>query len=435
MRTLALTLLTLLALVLPAGAADYYVSTQGKGKKATKEKPAKDLGNILKKLAPGDTVHIAGGTYFGRGKNGSNVITIPVSIIGGYDETFTTRDPWGAHKTIFSGDNLSKNYVSTPSLMIDLMKYGLNDEKTHPVLVDGIIIDHGGRTRYKTPKEQFVVMRANPKTGQMPTPSTGGLVVRVSKSEKFDRGPRWNITVQNCVVMNAATTQACLSVSGYKDSEIVIRNNLVINNSGYGIYAGTKFTGEGPPKFTIENNTVLFTWRHEINNETGSSFGSDKYVDATLKGNVFAFADRYGLNNIRQATLLLLNNNITGNLAVDYLEKTMHIAWADVEDEAELLHEDSEENVQEDIVVPVSKEWAELYASRIVVDRNKLEAGIKEKGSAVNDLRRMLGLPVQGTDAPGSGSPVWIHRMSVDDAIAAGSAQYGGRGCSKPAGN
>ena len=159
---------------------DFYVSTKGKGKKATKEKPAKDLGNIIKKLSPGDTVHIASGTYLGRGKNGSNVILVPVSIIGGYDETFTKRDPWGATKTIFSGDNLSKNYVATAGLMIDLMKY--KDDAIHPILVDGIIVDHGARNRYKTAEQHMITMLANPKTGEMPTPSLGGLVVRVSKA-------------------------------------------------------------------------------------------------------------------------------------------------------------------------------------------------------------------------------------------------------------
>ena len=58
-----------------------------------KEKPAKDMGNIIKKLSPGDTVHIAAGVYLGKGKNGSDVITVPVSIIGGYSDDFSRRDP------------------------------------------------------------------------------------------------------------------------------------------------------------------------------------------------------------------------------------------------------------------------------------------------------------------------------------------------------
>jgi hypothetical protein len=315
---------------------------------------------------------------------------------------------------------------------MDLMKYG---DKNHPILVDGIIFDASGRNRYakgpEGPRLEVVPM-ANPKTGENPTPALGTLVIRVSKSEKFDRGPRWKITVQNCIVMNSTTTQGCLAVSGYKDSEITIRNNLIINNSGMALFAGTKFRGDGPPKFLIENNTVLFTWRHSINNRTGASFACDSAVDVTLKGNVFAVADRYGINNDLGSKLKLINNNITGNITADYKEKATYIGWEDVEDEAELLDEDSADNVSEPIQVPVSQEWAKNFASRIVIDREKLEADVKAKGTPINDLRRLLGLPVDGGKIEGPGSPVFVHAMSVDDACKAGAKQYGGRGCKKP---
>ncbi len=94
-----------------AFAVDFYVSAErGKGKVASKEKPAKDLGNIIRKLKPGDTVHIAAGTYLGKGKNGCDVIKVPVSIIGGYSDDFSKRDPWGEFKTILTGYNKTTNY-------------------------------------------------------------------------------------------------------------------------------------------------------------------------------------------------------------------------------------------------------------------------------------------------------------------------------------
>jgi len=61
--------LSAVTLCSPALAKDYYVSAnRGRGKKATKKKPAKDLGNIISKLQPGDTVHIAEGTYLTKDK-------------------------------------------------------------------------------------------------------------------------------------------------------------------------------------------------------------------------------------------------------------------------------------------------------------------------------------------------------------------------------
>lgn len=99
-------LVALLLTPVTAQARDWYVSVSwGKGKKGTQEAPAKDLGNIAEQIQSGDVVHLAGGTYLGRGKNGSRTLNAGVTIIGGYDETFSKRDPWGVSRTIITGEN------------------------------------------------------------------------------------------------------------------------------------------------------------------------------------------------------------------------------------------------------------------------------------------------------------------------------------------
>ncbi|MCP4570344.1 MAG: hypothetical protein GY841_22410, partial [FCB group bacterium] len=105
---------------------------------------------------------------------------------------------------------------------------------------------------------------------------------------------------------------------------------------------------------------------------------------------------------------------------------------ADLEDEAEYLHEDSEGNVAKKITVPVSKEWARLYAGRVLIDRNAAAADVKARKTKVNALRGILGLPLQADDLKVD-SPVWLPLMKVDDAIKAGLKKYDGKfGCSKP---
>ena len=227
--------LSAVTLCSPALAKDYYVSAnRGRGKKATKKKPAKDLGNIISKLQPGDTVHIAEGTYLGRGENGSNTIDVPVSIIGGYSDDFSKRDPWGAHKTILSGNNLTQNYTPQPALKIDLMKSHFKNIQGCEFVIDGLIIDHGARNRYQTDKQAKLLLKADPKTGKNPSPSLGGLVIWLNKSGKFDEGPPWKVTVQNCIILNTHQNQGALAVSGFRQSTITIRNNAVINHSGHG---------------------------------------------------------------------------------------------------------------------------------------------------------------------------------------------------------
>ncbi|MCF6296164.1 MAG: hypothetical protein L3J25_10830, partial [Flavobacteriaceae bacterium] len=73
---------------------EWYVSKNtGSGQLGTKERPAKDLGNIIHKLQPNDVIYIAEGVYLSKGKRGADEINVPVKIYGGYDTTFTIRDP------------------------------------------------------------------------------------------------------------------------------------------------------------------------------------------------------------------------------------------------------------------------------------------------------------------------------------------------------
>jgi len=421
-------------------ARDWFVSaTKGKGKKGTKIKPAKDLGNIISKLKAGDQVFIAGGVYYGKGKNGMYLIKVPVEIIGGYDETFTKRDPWGKYKTILSGDVKTTNWKIGPRIGIDLMKY--REKIVTPILIDGIIVDNGKRNSFKgnppsdaIDKQLEIVRRANPKYGTNPTPDQSGIEVLVSR---MPYNSKWDITVKNCIIMNVASSKGVLHVGGYKDTTVKISNNLIINNTGIGIYADTKYHGKDKqPKFLIENNTVLFTWKYDqlASSFSGVSIHINSGVDATVKNNVFAFGDRIGIQKGGKLPLLLKDNLITGNLGTDYWETVgdAKIILNDLEDEAEYLHEDSENNISFLIKIPVNKNWAELYSKRVLINRNKMEANIKATNSTMNALRGMLGLPLRAGKVKSASSPVWLHRLSIDDAVKAGENKYKTKyGCSK----
>ena len=443
-RILRLTILMVAVLLWAggeAGAADYYVSAaRGKGKKATQEKPAKDLGNIISKLNPGDTVHIAGGTYVGKGSSGSDVIPVPVSIIGGYSDDFSRRDPWGEFKTVLSGDNKTKNYKVAPRLMIDLNRYQFHASggtDMPKIVLDGLIIDQGPQNHYKDAAKTLLVRKASPKTGANPTPDRGGLVITASRTK--NRAGKWEILVQNCVVMNSAPTQGALAVSGYENSTITIHNNLVINNTGTGIYAGSMWQGsdeKAAPKFTMTNNTVLFTEKYDAfaQSFSGNSFKNDGSAVATLANNVLAMADRNGIQKQGSWKLLLTDNIIIGNVQADYWETVgdQKIELEDLEDEAEYLHEDSSGNVATTIKVPVSEAWAALYAGRVLIDRNAAAADVKAQKTKINALRSMLGLPLRADDLK-MDTPVWLPMMKVEDAIKAGLQKYHGTyGCSKP---
>ncbi|MCB1051186.1 MAG: right-handed parallel beta-helix repeat-containing protein [Acidobacteria bacterium] len=426
-------LCVLILLSIPMWGRDWYVSiNRGKGKVGTIEQPAKDLGNIIALLQPGDVVHIAEGVYLGRGENGSDVVKVPISIIGGYADDFSARDPWGAHSTILSGNNASPNWVSTPRIFIDLNLYRQNEMP--PIRVDGLIIDHAGRNHYSDESRRKIVRKANPKTGSNPTPDMGALVIGASKTN--NPSGTWQITVENCIIMNAAPTQGALTVSGHKGSQILIRNNAILNNTGVGIFLGSKYVPSDKsdvPAFTLENNTILFTWKYDpvAQSFSGNALEVDGATTATLRHNVLAFSDRFGINNAKQAKILLENNLITGNVEADYLEFNTRIGLDDIEDEANVLDPASSGNISKSFKVPVSPAWAKDYADRVLVDRNAMEADIKAQESRVNDLRSMLGLPLQAGTVDGPESPVWLNCLSVEDALKA-VGPHEGFGAKKP---
>ncbi|MBI3097202.1 MAG: right-handed parallel beta-helix repeat-containing protein [Planctomycetes bacterium] len=393
-RTLVGTSIALLALLTPAlsAAEDFYVSAAtGKGQKGTKEEPAKDIGNIDDKLKPGDTVNMAGGVYLGKAESGRDELLVPVKIIGGWDDAFTKRDPWGAMKTVLSGRNTSKNFQKEARLEIDLQKY-----KGEPaeIVVDGIIVDNAGRNRYAGDGDK-VLRKADPKTGENASPETAGIRVQAGKG--------CTVRVENCVVLNCAPTTGALAVWGAQGSKAVVRNNLVVNNTGNGIDANTIWhprDGREMSESTIENNTVLFTWKHDPYETFGGyALSVDADTVLTIRHNTFAFSDICGFYNAKKAKGVTLAENLfKGNLQADMIEFNTKLDGAKFEDDAELLTDTSTGNVFEEFTVEMPKAWATKYASRTLIDRNAAEADVKMVESRANEWRKMLGLPLEGTD-------------------------------------
>jgi len=428
----------------PACAKDYYVSAaRGKGKKGTKKKPAKNLGNVLKKVVAGDTIHVAGGTYLGRGEVGQFTVTVPISIIGGYSDDFSKRDPWGAHKTIFSGVNKSKNFKGGTRIKIDINKWNRTEKMRvlrskekieYHVLIDGIIIDNKGRNRYVGKDKVKIHRMADPKKGEMPTPDGAGISVYAPIYGKA--------TIKNCVVVNVAGSPktGVISMWGAQDSACVVENNLVVNNTGVGIFAYTAFhprSSKGQPTHVIKNNTVLFTWKSDPpSSDSGHAFRMDSDTNVVATGNVFACSDMFGVMNGNKSAikkLTMAKNLLSGNVHSDYCEFNLRLKVDAWEDDSDDLSDESEDNEGGEIKIPVSKDFVKLYLGRAIIDRNAKEADIKAAEGGANELRRMLGQPLKGEGKADFGSDVWLHPIAVDDAINAGLKQYRGKfGCKKP---
>ena len=412
-----------LALAAPCALADdYYVSVaRGKGKDATKEKPAKDLGNIVAKLKAGDTIHIAEGTYVGRDESGSDSIPVAVKILGGYADDFSSRDPWGAHRTILTGTGAISGSTQY-RLIVDA------GACPSEVVVDGIIFDNGPRNHYKDEKNLLILRNADPRKGLNATPESGAV--------KLDLGPGCAGIVQNNVVLNTAPTGGAIQVKVGKEGRATVRNNLVVNNTGEGIFVQSSWKprdGKGLPQFTVSNNTVLFAWKHDpIATYGGNALKMDQEVQLTAANNVFAFGDYGGVDNIKKAKGITLKDNLfAGHKLYDYREFNTSVKVSELEDEADEL-KDSTGNVSKMVKFPVGERFAQLYAARKEISRAEVDAKAKVSNSGANAIRSLLGLPLQAGSVA-LDADTFLPRIEVDEALPAGLAAYEGTyGCSKP---
>ncbi len=414
---------------------NYYISSKGKGRKASKSRPAKDLGNIISKIKAGDTIYIAGGKYRGKGDNGHYKIEVPVKIIGGYDENFEIRDPWGKYKTIFTGRNQSDNFDARARLLFELhLRYTSNKKSSeNQILVDGIIVDNSERNRYSS-DNNMIIRRASPSQKKHQTPKTAGIKVT---SAKFV-----DVTIKNCVVTNVGSAMGAIRVAGNKNNKIKIDNNLIVNNTGNGIYASTVFHINKRditkkelatlPAFEVSNNTVLFSWQFgPVDRFGGKAFKVDANLAVKVSNNVFGFSDFFGVDNIRKARFLELTDNlIIANQKGDYREFNTIMSLKELEDEAELLSEDSTGNISKKIDLVLSKSWAKIYIFR----KNIQKKGKNENSSnsSFADIKKMLGFSKK-VKRVARNIKIWLHKMELKDAVNTGAKKYYGKyGCSKP---
>lgn len=421
-------------------ARDWYVSAErGKGKKGTIEKPARDLSFILRRLEPGDVVHIAEGTYLSKNEAGVDEINVPVSIIGGYSNDFSKRDPWGEHRTVLTGINPGGGWAQGPRLYIKLGKY--RGEEHPKITIDGLIIDQGPMNRYKTDKRQQIVRKGG--GGMKPTPDLSAVIIGLGKPSKVGATPS-EIEFKNNIIINSASSQGSVKLYSFKGGKVTVTNNVILNQTGPGLALGSNTAAYRPdsPTFEVTNNTIAFSWLYDELTTTrpASAVWIEEYVKVSMRDNVFTMADTdtiefKGRSDNEEFFLDLRNNIISMGKKSDYRETNMGTAARieDLEDEAELLSYDSEGNESLNIVLPVSQEWAELYAARVLVDRAAVEQNIKPAAGWQNDLRGMLGLNLQAGNIGEVGGAIWLPQLPLDDAIAvAVGGPYEGRGAGTP---
>ena len=97
----------------------------------------------------------------------------------------------------------------------------------------------------------------------------------------------------------------------------------------------------------------------------------------------------------KRSKVIMNNNLFTGNSKYDYKEINDEMKVEYLLDESVYLDQNSEGNIAALIQISVPERWANLYASRVEVTREEVDAAVNASNSGANQLRSMLGLNLQ----------------------------------------
>ena len=258
--TITLLILFLSCSLLPSFATDFYVSkTRGdNGQAATKEAPLKNIDAALAKAKVGDVIHVAAGIYFGLRDRGYIEVPMPVTLLGGYSDDFTARDPLTYH-TLLQPTNESAGNSRNAIMTLK------SSEKGQKFVVDGFIFDGGMRNAYSS------------KEGKPAGVETGRLYLPTEKVENDDKPTveKAGLFIENLasagdVLLQNNTFVNCPLFAvqgGHKQGTFTITNNVFIANRmaaieifGTGGKKGPKGPIEADGSVEISYNTILFSW-------------------------------------------------------------------------------------------------------------------------------------------------------------------------------
>jgi hypothetical protein len=241
---------------MPAQGADWFVAAGSFGD-GSRENPFHDPWQAMRSASPGDVIHVAAGTYFGRYDRSSWVIDCPnLTILGGYSRDFITRTPWKTPSVLA--------IFSECEAVRENNMFGWQGEPSGLTL-DGLFFDASGANTYGD----------KPGEGIRAWPNMAGAIASFNAAE---------VTIRNCIFVNGANGGVELSGAGSR-----FENNLLLNIIGIGMLDLRSSTTLITQPITVRNNSFCFI--HDTGAPAGS--GADSAIGirincpAIVQDNIF----------------------------------------------------------------------------------------------------------------------------------------------------
>lgn len=324
---------------------DWYVlagATDGDG---TRAKPFRDPFQPLEKAAPGDTIHVAGGDYFGKLRSANwKAGTKHLTLLGGYSADFAVRDPW-KNPTRLVREPLSPEVKERPKHSGEFL--GSSD------LCDGMVLDG-------------FVFDGSTVNSYFEAGAGGGLDLRNSPFGSMIKLRGANLNVRNCVFVNASGMAVDLNAP-----EGTFENNVVVNTSGLAL----SITAQGSGPWIIRRNTFLFALDPTTRAGMGQSSAAGCLLLITgraavrLEGNILGFADNYSVRATLARDRLRMDGNAFGPALFCHLTDANRI-WLHDNNWDRRLADSSMASARENIVslpagLPIDRDYADKVLPRL----------------------------------------------------------------------
>ncbi len=375
-------LFALLIFSIPGGllqGENIYVKAGSNGGNGTKNAPYAELWKALEKALRGDVIHVAQGTYTGKGGSGAFIVKVPnLTMVGGYNRDFSSRQPFKNFTILQRAKDYRGDWTGLPEGIIE----GKHHSDHSNLVVDGFVLDSRSRNAYKP---------------------NGDINARKSWKGTLFHCYSENIKARNCILLNPYADGIYCTWQG-KENEI---SNCFILNTFYTAISTRSAQKNAVVK--IKNNTIGFVWE-----QPGKGGGTSLFVGSQgqtiAENNVFMFNQAFAVNNSFGNEDTILKNNIFFQCQGGYykfmdsdgqnllLWKPGDMAKLNQDAEFYMLLE-SGGNSDKDPGLKPDKDYFEKFSNYVASEPGKLNM------DTLNQWRRSVGLPLQAE--PGSPRKNW----------------------------
>ena len=388
------------SILLPVNAADWYVSPKGKNNNPgnVPASPLKNIWKAISKAKNGDVIHIAAGNYSGKMACGWIDLNKPVSLIGGYNEDFSKRDPLVYQTMLRPANKMNATKPTFGTLTINTRKFGKNAK----VVIDGMIFDHTQANSYHATKgkpEGFAdgMLTIPPAKGKAPMASIDRCLVHAETDGE--------LTIQNCLFLNGSNY--ALNAAHFS-GDVKVLNNVFIGNRMMAADVRSTNAKLFAVNYEFANNTVLFTWTRTTEfTDMGYGVRTNSKVVSNIHHNILGLNCMAGFDNTKGAAkekkvkldnnIFFLNKKADVTITISPNIKYMKVGEEGFDDLADV---DGMESVSNNAGMKDPK----LFKG--VIDENYLKAFLAatyteqvnfDPNSPVNRFREALGMNKQGT--------------------------------------